>query len=425
MAAASGRHNVRKRSWWDRASAYPGDMWLKIMEDYETFDWDRFHNALSWPVALGLNVLYLLCSIAASLDRSPSVGYPLPLSFANNLAATKSTSTIGTVPMAAGKGNVHVNVRKLALEDNIVPFDIDWQAWIPAGFYYWVWTVEALLCSISVGNALYLLTKTKRYYLFEADDDDPPRSSNARKVILNPTVPEWSHGFLGHLVWTFYQSITRAPANSRLVWQLSMWDPPIFALNLFCCFSPAQVMLLHRFQFSSFLSDLGLLILLPAMFIALAYKYRGLVNDKQIIFGQVYREYHTKLVNPRIFVRKETIAIGTDDFGTSTDDVGYASEEEDQVLDTPQEDYTMPYYRSTYSRTSAATTAREQQPQPPPSRPEPAYVNQRADPDPTPRGVRTSATGTSSSYISSAPAVEEEVSNPFQSGRRSSKGKRY
>ena len=49
----------------------------------------------------------------------------------------------------------------------------------------------------------------------------------------------------------------------------------------------------------------------------LARRFEGLVRDREIVFGEVYNEYNSKFVYPKVFVRKFDRCVGTSDMDES------------------------------------------------------------------------------------------------------------
>ncbi|KAF9981128.1 hypothetical protein BGZ75_007611 [Mortierella antarctica] len=102
--------------------------------------------------------------------------------------------------------------------------------------------------------------------------------------------------------------------NKRQIWELSVWNPSILCRNLFCWYSPAQVLIMAGLNSDNFHIFLPLSVMVAIQVYILVSVYQSYVKDKQIIFGEVCREYNTKFVYPKVFVRKfdKQVSTGTD-----------------------------------------------------------------------------------------------------------------
>ncbi|KAJ3373626.1 Nuclear rim protein 1 [Allomyces arbusculus] len=319
--SASGRSNVRRKSLWHKATTYPGDLYLKWMEEYELMDWQWLHSKVSYLLGLALNGIYLftrLVDYAAEGGTPPAVMDPR---FAR-------LSLPGTGSAAAALAGVQE----------------DWSQWAVryVGLDQWTAPIQTVLWIVSITNALSFFMRGRRYQLLEVDPDNLPKSWNIRKVPIDAQTPSWALSFPGNVLWRvvgqFWLKI-KANESSRMVWELNAWEISKFHQIIFCAFSPVQLMILHFVDMS--LMFVPLLAAVSGMLFFVTKQYTDLLHDKQLIFTHMYREYHVRLINPRLFVARTNAECETDvqtDFPATVDEEGEEIEE-DELLPSADETF--------------------------------------------------------------------------------------
>lgn len=263
-----GRIIRRQETLWESIKSYPADVILNLSADIESFDWEQAGAKVSIPIALIINAVFVF----AELTLLYSSRQPI-------LQGSKGK------PTAEWKYTSRVDV---------------------------AWFLAYSLMAFSFVNAFYLFTKTKTYQLLENDLDEPISSNNARVVEFDSSTP--SHNIYSRLKLSLYYSFwgkKRTP-NTRMIRELVPWDPPRFHLDLFCLFSPIQVMLLHNVTRENVSYVLLFAICLSAQTFYLARSFLGLIQDRRIIDTEVLREYNVKFVNPRLFMEKRDVGVGTE-----------------------------------------------------------------------------------------------------------------
>ncbi|KAF8933991.1 Nuclear rim protein 1 [Dissophora ornata] len=147
--------------------------------------------------------------------------------------------------------------------------------------------------------------------------DEAPPVSSYKLVELQKDGSHWSSRFPGQLIYPFIAPFIKGskPQEVKLqVWQMSLWNPSILSRNLFCWYSPAQVLIMLGMDSDNIHVFLPLSIVVAMQVHFLVSVYQSYVKDKQVLFGEVHREYNDKFVHPRIFVRKfdKQVSTGTD-----------------------------------------------------------------------------------------------------------------
>ncbi|CAH1757375.1 5265_t:CDS:2 [Entrophospora sp. SA101] len=159
--------------------------------------------------------------------------------------------------------------------------------------------IEWALLFISIISSIYIPTKTKKYQLFDHDLNSQPQSMNVVIEELNLEQPEWSTKFPGSILLIFKSKVEAD--NTEFVWVLRQWDPPIFSLDLFCYFSPPQVICLQMCDKDNW----GYLIPTALFIITQLTILRGVffsyVEDNLLLYGEMLKEYNNKVVYQKLF----------------------------------------------------------------------------------------------------------------------------
>ncbi|CAG8471847.1 1216_t:CDS:2 [Diversispora eburnea] len=104
--------------------------------------------------------------------------------------------------------------------------------------------------------------------------------------------------------------------RGEYVWQVSVWDPNEFTLNLHCGISPVHIGIIILMQPDYWIYYIGLLILLTFQMYININKYASLVKDRQAIYGEVQRVYDAKFVKGKnkVPITKQSISTQTNAF---------------------------------------------------------------------------------------------------------------
>ncbi|KAG0054720.1 hypothetical protein BGZ83_010615 [Gryganskiella cystojenkinii] len=267
---------VKKTSWFTRIRNFPEDYFTRIDNDIRALDWDRIQDGTSWPLAVGLNLLLGSVKLGYWLD-DPLGNAPSVIKYDRSFYSSSSMSP---------------------------------------GFAALLSALQFILIGISFGNAVWLFHSKKNYKLMHRDPEEPPRTSNAKLVeFQRQTKPHWSVRFPWSIIWPYIPSFikgSRPEERSLQVWEMSLWDPSVLSRNLFCWFSPAQVLIMAAMNADNFHIFVPLSVVVAAQVHFVVAVYQTYVKDKQILFGEVCREYDNKFVHPRVFVRKYDKSISTE-----------------------------------------------------------------------------------------------------------------
>ncbi|PKY49346.1 hypothetical protein RhiirA4_465298 [Rhizophagus irregularis] len=265
QSGTGGTRIIRSRTIWERIKSWPMDRINRFEEDFNTKDWDEWSQASSWFAAIGLNTLSIVLRIGHWFD-GPKYD-PILNPFRSSLAV-------------------------------------------------WLSFCEWTLFSLSMVNAIYVYLSTKNYHLFEHRLNDRPKSNNVQMQEVGEPIPAWAERYPGRIFsYPLLQVIFEHPGfdpNSECVWVITMWCPSSFCLDLFCYYSPAQVLILNYLTGENYFYLLPAAVIIGIQLKVLVKLYQSLIKDRQIIFDEVYNEYTEKFVNPNCFVHKYEVGIQTD-----------------------------------------------------------------------------------------------------------------
>lgn len=188
-----------------------------------------------------------------------------------------------------------------------------------------------MLILVSILNAFFVLTRTKKYSLAGRPIENVPDTPSRRKEIYEEVVEyEDDSGVAStaasmtesvqspaQKMWSFLSgtpTVADPPAaqpEQTEIWVLDVWNPPLFNLYLFAVFSPLSVIIVWYGPVCFF--NFG--VLLPLLNCGLYdYTTRFLVGqkDKTIVHSEVIAEYDAAVVRPIISAARRDVSIGAD-----------------------------------------------------------------------------------------------------------------
>ncbi|KHN96037.1 uncharacterized protein MAM_06142 [Metarhizium album ARSEF 1941] len=251
---------VRRRPLWDRMTSMlnPMDFLLWLSEEIETRDWDS--GLVGTQLGLGLNFLFLLAR-------------------ANSGSKQASDEIFG---------------------------DESPSRWLSVLVYPLSWG----LMVFSIVNAVYTVTRTRKYRLFEARIDVKPSTSSVRRVkIQSSPVASSPLRYIADMIASDSAESRAHPDKSRDVWELSIWDPLPVCIRLACLFSPGHVLVYLIFlplapldprPSVTVFNSLIMQVVLSTQMLLLSSRYSQQSKDSAIVQKEVFHEYDTKFVQPRI-----------------------------------------------------------------------------------------------------------------------------
>ncbi|KAJ2706997.1 hypothetical protein FB645_001138 [Coemansia sp. IMI 203386] len=271
----------RRTSLWDSIREAPRDWLMQIVEDYELVDWNKASEATSWPIALILNGLYVLTSMVRQISSQP-VYLDAIVPDGRKYRAPKVTMESRNF---AGSKRTWSSILLL---------------------------LQFALFMVSVANAWRYSSSRRIYQMRMKDEDTSLLTSNCRRVSVGTRRPGWANRWWGWGLWALWKWV--AGFDDKIqgeIWELALWMPSTFSRNLFCWYSPVQLLILSFMNGSNWYYILPLAAAVACQCTYLVFAYTTMVKDKQILFGEVYNEYNQKFVNPRVFAPKRDAATST------------------------------------------------------------------------------------------------------------------
>ncbi|KAH8804851.1 hypothetical protein F5884DRAFT_822782 [Xylogone sp. PMI_703] len=254
---------VRQRPLSERLKAYlnPLDLLLWLSEEIETSDWG---SKQATPFALFLHFTLLIA-------RANSGG---------NSEEITGDDVFGDVQTSSG--------------------------W----FGHFAVIISHSLAVLSILNALYTFRRKRHYRLFESSIDAPQQTPSARRVRVNSSpIASSPLRFLSGILGDTSAESRAHPDPIRDVWEIAVWDPKPVCLRLFCLFSPGHVLVYWLFLPTipedprpsvTVFTTIVLEVLLSFQLVFLQSNFSQQSKDTSIIHKEVFSEYDTKFVHPRL-----------------------------------------------------------------------------------------------------------------------------
>ncbi|KAJ7273722.1 hypothetical protein B0H12DRAFT_997297, partial [Mycena haematopus] len=196
------------------------------------------------------------------------------------------------------------------------------------GHSWFDWTVPMtiFLLGAAVLNTIYLFSRIKLYRLHLRPD--PVSSPNAKFVAaqldFQPLEPPPLRTRLAKSFWFGFSASWRfllgmqppvyntvPPAKIARVQQLEVWTPGELELMLFNVYSPVHVFLWMATGSANWMLTIFIMGLVGAQAHTMTLTYKALLKDKEIIAAEVFNEYNTGFVYPRINPVRKDAAVMT------------------------------------------------------------------------------------------------------------------
>lgn len=189
------------------------------------------------------------------------------------------------------------------------------------------------MCS-SAFNTFYVLTRSRRYRLFEANvEKTGPSTPSAHRVRVDSSPAASSPlRFLTDILASESAESRAHPDKTRDVWEIAVWDPLPVSLGFLVLFSPVHVVVYMLFlplvaldprPSVTVFNCLLLQVLMSAQLYLLQSRYSQQSKDTSIIQREVLHEYDTKFVHPRLhpIVREAGTQVSMGEEGPEQEDV--------------------------------------------------------------------------------------------------------
>ncbi|KAK9474298.1 uncharacterized protein V1510DRAFT_390192 [Dipodascopsis tothii] len=281
------RRLVRKAPLTSRIASWPLDAYLYVNEQIDTIEWDRLSATVSLPLGVALDAVLLVsrlaCAVLAESEDPRSLVFRSTSGLQDSQLAYQvlRTSSNGSV-----RGMLHRLLQALA----------------------------AAIVVASVANAYCVFFRRRPYTLLgkAPEDDGATAHSSAHKVAFDADAPAPStpRAVVAGL-WSALRTPPAPPAG-RQVWELRVWNPPLFNLNLLVAFSPVHAAVLYFTPLAGVVTSAAVLALVSAQSYLFTRRCLEQQADKSLIFSEMFGEYEKKVVRPKLSVRRRDAAVGAD-----------------------------------------------------------------------------------------------------------------
>ncbi|KAI5200866.1 hypothetical protein AUEXF2481DRAFT_2089 [Aureobasidium subglaciale EXF-2481] len=196
-----------------------------------------------------------------------------------------------------------------------------------SGWFHWFLSFVAhFLAFASLFNAFYTFTRSRKYRLFESSIDQAPSTPSARRVRVDSSPSASPLAYFSSMITSNSVFSRRHPDQHNDVWEVSVWDPKPFNLELFALFSPGHVLVYWLFLPTSpadprpsvtFVTTILLATLLSVQLLFFKKFFVQQAKDSTLIHKEVMNEYDTKFVHPNMNGPVRDVGTQTIDTATS------------------------------------------------------------------------------------------------------------
>lgn len=186
--------------------------------------------------------------------------------------------------------------------------------------------IAHFLAFASLFNAFYTFTRSRKYRLFETSIDQAPTTPSARRVRVDSSPSASPLTYFSSIISSSNVFSRRHPDQHNDVWEVSVWDPKPFNLELFALFSPGHVLVYWLFLPTSaadprpsvtFVTTILLAVLLSVQLLFFKKFFVQQAKDSTLIHKEVMNEYDTKFVHPNMNRPVRDVGTQTRDTATS------------------------------------------------------------------------------------------------------------
>ncbi|KAK9896695.1 hypothetical protein P389DRAFT_196773 [Cystobasidium minutum MCA 4210] len=299
------------KPWYERLARLPGELWDRYELQLNELILTDLQELDDWAYPIGFATLALHFFLRVTVGASSA--------FTSNSTARK-TSSSSKVGRYANSAEARLEELRLSTQGRLATW---------GRFKTLIYRSTTLLCwlviLLSFLNALWLFTNRRKYRLFMQDntvnspnakivrmttptqtdgEDDGPDETEARKPSLA------SRAFQAIKTALRRRSTDRRPQD---VQELSVWDPPTFALRFFAVYSPPMALLVHFLDRSNFLTFFVAASFLSLQTYLIIHSFTQMMADRQTVNSEVMHEYNAKFVAPRVFYARRDASTMTNE----------------------------------------------------------------------------------------------------------------
>ncbi|KAK6465649.1 hypothetical protein DFJ63DRAFT_27718 [Scheffersomyces coipomensis] len=284
-----------------KVSTLPFDLYLYFNEIHSSIEWDDLTLSVALPIGTLLTMTTIMAQVLNNYYNSINVK-------SNNALFDTDYYNYERIKRSLSY-NEQLQQQQQQLQGAIIPSVL----WLING-------LSTLIVAFSLFNAFQVFTSYKNYKLLYATSQ--PSTPSSFKGSLNESNSFIIKGINYLLSFIFGKhEIDEDEDDSHIiddtvdedeeVWQLNVWDPSHFQLHMAIPLNPINLFVIYNFSnyTSNLLYFISLLILISTSFYFFIHKFLLLVQDKQILYQSMFKEYNVKFINPNLNKVKKDVVI--------------------------------------------------------------------------------------------------------------------
>lgn len=303
---------IRKTPLAEKIRSYPYDLLLWINEARLSIEWDQNCHLVALPLGTALTGAYIV------LTRVSNYYADVYDKRENRLFQTDYDN--------------YELIKKRALEGSKEALVFSRLPAGPKASNYIFWAVRAsllVLFAASVINAVNVFFFSFREYLLlnSSTAERPPKSPSVVQVSLSnandDTLLDRAYKyFYNHTKEakdqcdsdeSFYDEELATEINlvEKSIWQLNVWNPSKFPLFIAATFSPISLLFVRILSHEVSVWKLILVVFLvnALLYFIVVERFLILLNDKQLLYQEMFLEYNNKFVKPKTSILKKDVEI--------------------------------------------------------------------------------------------------------------------
>lgn len=307
---------IRKQPLLEKIRSYPFDFLLWLNESRLSIDWDLYHRSIGLPLGFGLTTLFnVLVKILDYYDTSSDKK--------ENRLFQIDFYRYEQIKRRAIKGQPLIQLTSDRTTNN----------------KYGILFIKLLAFSIFMASVINFIKvffiSFKNYSLLNSSLSKKPNSNSAVEISLN-NANEFENSIWFKLSRLFNQYPNHNPSSyedandsynnesfldddtteeinliEKKIWQLKVWSPTKFPLYLFISFNPVTLMILKFLSLTTSILKLFIIVIpsVSALNYLLISNFLTLINDKQILYQEMFGEYNDKFVKPKTSTLKKNAIV--------------------------------------------------------------------------------------------------------------------
>ncbi|RCK59606.1 Nuclear rim protein 1 [Candida viswanathii] len=285
------KKHIRRQSLISKIQSFPFDIWLYLHEINASIDWDDYSHIIALPLGISLTLIFFI--VASILNyynfinlRSKNILFNsdyYQYEYLKNDIIHNTFDKAADLDEAAIETPLTTSILWIMNGANTAIFAVLITAKRNYGLLYCKLKPRSKNVFKSSFERISFVVEILAFVLkfFQNDDDDEGDT-------------------------TYEGDTTAEVAGDNEIWHLNVWDPSKFALYLFIGLNPVNLYLVYYLMSDvSHLYLLFLLALVSGFNYVFIEKFLNLVNDKQILYQEMFQEYNKKFVQPKTNILKK------------------------------------------------------------------------------------------------------------------------